>query len=428
MKQCVDYSIENNSMIQKDRLGVEAAIQSRKEIIGSLLPQLNGSGSMAYNIQKTTIAMPNFVNSMLPEPMQDPNAPKYMTVTMGMDLSANWGVSLTQQVLNLSLYNAAQIAKVGEEMANMGVTADSEDIIAKTATLFYSAQILQYSINLFDENLKVIGRLSDVMEENRNIGLVKQVDADRVAVTKMNLEAEKISLQQALEVQKNLLKLEMGFPMDGDVELEQLDMESIEDLVYQEGRYDFAIEDQLAFKMLKSQQTMLGLQRKAAVSETLPVFSLSANYSHNYMGDHFYGETFHQFPVSMVSLNMRVPLFTGMSKTAKIKKAAIELEKAQKDETMLRQSLTMGFNNARMQLDRNRASLHSQKRNQELARNVLEVTEGNYNEGLSSLTDLLNASSSLIQAQMNYVSTMSNCIKAYIDLKKADGTIREIIK
>ncbi len=204
MKQCVDYSIENNSMIQKDRLGVEAAIQSRKEIIGSLLPQLNGSGSMAYNIQKTTIAMPNFVNSMLPEPMQDPNAPKYMTVTMGMDLSANWGVSLTQQVLNLSLYNAAQIAKVGEEMANMGVTADSEDIIAKTATLFYSAQILQYSINLFDENLKVIGRLSDVMEENRNIGLVKQVDADRVAVTKMNLEAEKISLQQALEVQKNL--------------------------------------------------------------------------------------------------------------------------------------------------------------------------------------------------------------------------------
>ena len=57
---------------------------------------------------------------------------------------------------------------------------------------------------------------------------------------------------------------------------------------------------------------------------------------------------------------------------------------------------------------------------------MLRVTESNYNEGLANLSDVLNASSSLIEAQMNYVNALSSGMKAYIDLKKADGSIKEI--
>ena len=109
-------------------------------------------------------------------------------------------------------------------------------------------------------------------------------------------------------------------------------------------------------------------------------------------------------------------------------KAGIEIEKSLKDEEALRQSLMMGYSNARMQMDQNRRTIESQRRNKDLASDVLSVTESNYKEGLSSLSDLLNASSSLVQAQMNYVNALSNSIKAYIDLKKADGTIKEIKK
>ena len=171
---------------------------------------------------------------------------------------------------------------------------------------------------------------------------------------------------------------------------------------------------------------MLQLQRKAAVAEVLPSLTLTANYSQNYMGDHFYGETYHHFPVSMVSLNMRMPLFTGMSKKAKIRKAGIEMEKSAEDERMLVQSLTMGYSNAMRQMMQNRATIESQKRNRKLAEDVLAVTESNYQEGISPLSDVLNATTSLIQAQMNYVNALGNSMKAYIDLKKADGSIGEM--
>ena len=428
LKECLDYSMQHNTALQKDRLGIEEAIQSRREIVGSLLPQLNASAGYTYNIQKTTIAMPNFVNSMMPESMRDPNAPKYMTVTMGMDLSANLGVSLTQQILNFSLYNAVGIAKAGEEMARLGADADTDDLLTKTATLYYNAQVLQYAIGLFDENLAVMDRMGRIMEVSRDNGIVRKVDADRISVTRTNLETERLSMERALEVQKNLLKLQMGFPMEEEISLEALDLGRMESMIISDRLREFSVEDQLPFKMLKQQQNMLGLQKKSAIGETLPMVSLSANYSQNYMGDHFYGETFHHFPVSMVSLNLRVPLFTGMSKNAKIKKAGIQIEKSLKDEQMLVQSLTMAHSNARMQFEQNRSTIESQKRNKDLAQEVLRVTESNYNEGISTLSDLLNASSSLIQAQMNYINALNSSVKAYLDLKKADGSIKEIIK
>lgn len=428
LKQCLQYAVENNTSLQKDRLGMESAAQSRREITGALLPQLNGSGSFTYNIQKTAIAMPNFVNSMMPEPMRDPNAPKYMTVTMGMDLSANWGVSLTQQLLNFSLFSALQIARGAEEMARSGVEADTQDVIARTASLFYNAQVLEYSMGLFDESLEVMKRMEGIMEANRELGIVRKVDADRLSVARVNMETEKTALAQALEVQKNLLKLEMGFPMTDEIVLEPVDMDAVEELISRESARFFEVDRQLPMQMLRQQQNMLRLQRKSAVAEALPAFTLSGTYSQNYMGDHFYGETYHHFPVSMVSINMRMPLFTGMSKAAKVKKANIEIEKSLRDEQMLRQTLTMGYSNARMQMDQNRNSLESQKRNKELALDVLRVTESNYNEGIANLSDLLNASSSEIQAQVNYVNAVSSCIKAYLDLKKAEGTISEIMK
>lgn len=426
LKQCLDYAVENNLSLQKDRLGLETARQSKREVVGAFLPQLNASGAMTYNFQKTTIAMPNFIDSMMPEAMRDPNASKYMTVTMGMDLSANWGVALTQQILNFSLMNAISIADASGELARLGVESSENDVIAQTATLYYNTQILEYSMGLFDESLAILDRMSDVMKTNLDAGLVRKVDADRIEVTKMNLETEKQSMVQALDVQKNLLKLQMGFPMTEDISVEPIDLDKLESGLFMAAMREFEVSEQLPFKMLKQQQDMLQLQRKSAVSELLPAVTLSANYSNNYMGDHFYGETYHHFPVSMVSLNLRVPIFAGMSKNAKIKKADIELKKSLKDENILVQSLTMGYNNARMQLEQNRETIYSQKRNKALAQDVLEVTENNYNEGIATLSDVLNATSSMIQAQMNYVNALNNCMKAYIDLKKADGSINEL--
>jgi len=303
-----------------------------------------------------------------------------------------------------------------------------DDVVAQTASLYFNVQVLEYAIEQFDKSISLMDESHRMMSVFLDNGIIRKVDLDQIQVSKTNMETEKMNLELAMGVQKKLLKLQMGYEMTNDITLLPLDTDQIENLIYSRTQNTFDVYSQLPYKMVKYQQNILGYQKKAAVGETLPVLVLTGTYSHNYLGDEFRGPTYQHFPVSMVMLNLKVPIFTGFSKNAKIKKANIELQKAQRDEQLVVQSLTMAYDNARMSFDQNMRSVEAQHENKDLASEVMTVTEKNYHEGLSSLSDLLNANSSFIKAQMNYVNALNKCIDAFIKLKKADGTIQEITK
>lgn len=426
LKECLSYATEHNRKLQKDKLGLETALLDRKEVLGAYLPQLSAQSGYTYNIQKTTFAMPNFINSMMPEAMRDPNAAKYMTVSMGMDMAANWGASVSQQIVNFSLMNAIAIAKEADEMAHLGVELTTADVIAQTAQLYYNIQVLQYALTQFDESLALMDTTLHILDVNREIGLVRDVDVNRVQVQKGNLETERSSMEQALEVQKSLLKLQMGFPMDEAIAVTDFNASEVERALTAAQLNTFSVTSLPAYRLMEEQVNMAQLGLRGAKYETLPVVNLVGTYSMNYMGDDFKGETFFKFPVSMVQLNLKVPLFTGLSKTAKVKKARLEVVKSDSDKQQMTETLLMGYNNARMQLDQNLKTINAQRKNKELAQEVSDITNGNFSEGISSLSDVLNASSSLIQAQMNYINALNNSMKSYIDLKKADGSIYDL--
>ncbi|MDD4671109.1 MAG: TolC family protein [Bacteroidales bacterium] len=429
LKKCIDYAVENNHTLQKSKLDRDKAVQARREITGALLPQINGSGSMTYNIQKTTFAMPNFMNDMLPEQMRDPNAPKYMTITMGMNYAANIGASLMQQVLNFSLFNAVDISKSVQKMADIGYEIGTDDVIAQTATIFYNIQVLGYALDQFDTSLNLMDKTIRMMEVNRADDIVRQVDLDRIKVTKANLETQKDNIRQARDVQKNLLKLQMGFDMNDDIEIQRIDIRTMEEIATTLPNTQFNVSALLPYRLIREKTQLTTLQHRSAKYETLPTLTFVANYAQNFMSDEFFrGETYHRFPVSMLSLNLKVPIFSGLSKRAKVKQADIEISKASQDELQLEQSLAMGHANAMMQLENSLKNIIVQRGNKQLAEDVYNVTDNNFKEGICPLSDVLNASSSLIQSQISYVEALNNYMKAYIDIKKADGTIRDIVK
>jgi outer membrane protein TolC len=117
-----------------------------------------------------------------------------------------------------------------------------------------------------------------------------------------------------------------------------------------------------------------------------------------------------------------------MSKNAKLKGAQIELMKLREDEQSVRQSLTMAYQNALLKLSDSRQTIDAQRQNMELAAEVFRITEENYQQGLASMSDVLNANSSLIQSQISYADALSKYMAAYIELRKANGTIKELVK
>jgi len=429
LQRCIDYALENNSNLKKSKLELEKSFESRREIMGSLLPQISGSGSLNYNLKKAQFVMPNFVNDMLPPNMQDPNASKYMTIEMGTNYSAGVGATLNQQILNFTLFSTLEIAKTAESMATLGIESKEEEVIAQTASIFYAVQSTAYAAEQFKQSIKLIDRMLVTMESNYQNGLVKKVDLDRLKVNRVNLSTQQSAIENAIDIQKNLLKLQMGMDMNQPIEIEEIDLAVFEQKVEMPQLQGFELTQLIPFQLIQQQHKIGYLQVKSVKSELLPSLMLGVNYQYNLLGDKLFGsDDSYSYPTSVVGLNLRIPIFAGMSKNAKLKGAQIELMKLREDEQSVGQSLTMAYQNALLKLSDSRQTIDAQRQNMELAAEVFRITEENYQQGLASMSDVLNANSSLVQSQISYAEALSKHMTAYIELRKANGTIKKIVK
>lgn len=428
LRGCLEYAVQHNRNIKKSGYDKGKAYYAHQEVLGALMPQINGSANLNDNLKKAKFVMPNFMNSMLPPGMQDPNASKYMTVEMGTKYSANVGLSVNQQLLNFPLFNALKIAEVAERMAALGVESTEEDVIAQTATLFYAIQSTEYAVAQMSKSVELVEKMLKMMEVNHANGLVKKVDVDRLKVNLTNLLTQKSAIENAIEVQKNLLKLQMGMEMDTALTITPMDLSIVEQMVSGVAILPFAPTQHTAYKLLAEKLEMADLQKKSATYEYLPTLSLVFNMQYNGVSDQFFrGQTNYWYPTSVIGLSLRVPIFSGLSRRAKVRESDFELKKAQEDMRILGQSLDMAHKNAILKLNDTQRTIALQKDNQALAEQVFEMAQNNYVLGVASMSDVLNASQSLIQAQMSYANALNECMKAYIDLKKASGEIKELM-
>lgn len=429
LQSCLKFALENNHNFKKSQLDRDKSYQAHREVLGALMPQINATAGLNDNLKKGKFIMPNFINSMLPPAAQDPNAEKYMTIEMGTNYSASFGASLNQQLLNFSLFNAVDIAKTAENLAALGVESKEEDIITQTANLYYAIQSTNYAILQFDSSLILIDKMIKTMEVSYANGLIKKVDLNRLKVNKVNLLTQKSSIENALEVQKNLLKLQMGMDMNQVIAVEKIDLSFFEQKAKLKNEFQFDLGLQTPYKLLQQQEGIVKLQRKAAIYESLPVLSLALNYQYNGVSDEFFrGETNYWYPSSVIGLNLRVPIFAGLSRTAKLRQADIEQKKIKEDASTLEQSLNMAYMNAVNKLDISQKTIQAQRDNMALAQEVYLISENNFTQGLASMSDVLNGSSSLIQSQISYADALNNYMKAYIELLKSNGTIRQLIE
>ena len=430
LQQCLGYAVEHNSNVKKSALDREKAERARQEVLGALLPQISGSAGLNDNLKKAKFIMPNFMNNFLPEKMRDPNASEYMTIEMGTKYSANAGLALNQQLLNMSLFNTLDIAKVSRQMAELGALSTEEDVIAQTATLYYGVQVTQYAASQMLRSVELVEQMLRMMEVNYASGLVKKVDVDRLRVNLTNLKTQQSAIESGLVVQKNLLKLQMGFEVTEPIAVPALDLSLMaQQEIAAVGSPTFDPIRHIAYRQLQQRERMAELQERAKKYEYLPTLSLALNLQYNHMSDQLFGgATNYGYPTAMVGVSLRMPIFSGGSRLAKVRESHLDLLKAQEDLHALDQSLRMANLNASLKLRDTRRTIALQRDNQALAEQVLDLAQKNYSLGVASLSDVLNASQSLVQAQMSYASALGDYMKAFIDLKKSRGEIRDLME
>ena len=420
LKDAIRYALENKADAEKARLEVTKSEYKIQEVRANALPNISASGGMVYNpklqatyIDASTFAFPGMPASNEPIKME-----------MGQKWSANAEAKLTQVLFNQTVFMGLKAARTTREFYMLNQQLTENEIIEKVAQAYYQVYQTRQTLENIESNLALTEKTANVVKGLNQSGLSKKIDVDRTTVAVNNLKSARQQALNGVQLSENALKYMIGMPMNEVITLPKEGFEANYDLAFEKGNSNTRIE----LQVLEKQKQLLDLNTKVQRAALYPSLALQATYGYLSMGpktpiiygkkDKVYGADY-----SAITLGVNIPIFSGFGTRAKIRQAQIESQALEATLKDTRLAMDLAYENAHSQLTNNLLTIDSQKENVKLAEEVLLNTQNNYQQGLASLTDLLEAERSLSDAKNNYTNALLDYKLAEIQLLKSQGKL-----
>jgi len=420
LKDAIRYALENKADAEKARLEVTKSEYKIQEVRANALPNISASGGMVYNpkLQATYIDASTF-----PFPgMSASNEP--IKMEMGQKWSANAEAKLTQVLFNQTVFMGLKAARTTREFYMLNQQLTENEIIEKVAQAYYQVYQTRQTLENIESNLALTEKTANVVKGLNQSGLSKKIDVDRTTVAVNNLKSARQQALNGVQLSENALKYMIGMPMSEVITLPKEGFEANYDLAFEKGNSNTRIE----LQVLEKQKQLLDLNTKVQRAALYPSLALQATYGYLSMGpktpiiygkkDKVYGADY-----SAITLGLKIPIFSGFGTRAKIRQAQIESQALEATLKDTRLAMDLAYENAHSRLTNNLLTIDSQKENVKLAEEVLLNTQNNYQQGLASLTDLLEAERSLSDAKNNYTNALLDYKLAEIQLLKSQGKL-----
>jgi len=416
LKEALTYALQNNIKVRKSKLDIEGGRYKVEEVRAQALPQITGNAGLTYN------------------PIIGQLVANFGGQTQAIKLGQNWnstaGVQLSQQLFNQQVFTGLQAARSSEEYYNLTSQLTEEQIIELVANNYYQVLVNRQQLNVIDTNIKNVKTVEKVISNQFKNGLARKIDVDRITVNLTNLNTQRDQVVNAITQLENQLKFSMGMPVSNPIELPAAELTQVTQLPVFTDSVDLA--NRTEIKLLNNQDKLLSLQRKAYLAEYYPSLSLTGNYTYSSQSDGFDFLSSNAasigYGASAIGLTLRVPIFNGFLTRSKVRQANVDILKAKEDRKENVNGLNLAYENAKIQLRNNLNTINLQRKNVELAEEIYKSTQNNYNNGLATLTDLLDTENSLTSSQNSYTQALLNYKIAEIQLIKSNGNIKSLVQ
>ncbi|MCX6213204.1 TolC family protein [Spirosoma sp.] len=420
LQEAIDFAINQNINIRNSKLDGASAEARIREIKSSALPQVSISSSLTDNviIQK----------AFLPANTFDPTAPADLSIPVkfGVNYSANATASVNQVIYSASLNVGLRAAATYRELAQRNLQSSKVTVAEQVAKAYYGVLVALERANLLDYN---IGRLDTLLKETGAMnkqGFVERLDVQRLEVQANNLQAERQNVQNLIELSYTLLKYQMGLGINDEITLaEQLQDRNIDELrLLISPDPTFKYSSRIEYSTLETQIKLAEQDIELTQKGYFPSLSAFANYGYN-SGRNTLGQliTAPWLNFSTIGLSLQVPIFDGFQKKYQIVQKRITLQKAQNSGELLRNSIDLQIRQSSITLKNSLQTLQTQQRNRDLAQEIVRVTQIKYKEGVGSSIEVLNAESSLREAQTNYFASLYDFLITKVDQDRSLGRL-----
>lgn len=421
LKECINYSLTNNSNIKIANYNVSISQKKITEQIGGYLPQINVSGELDDNLKLTT--------QLLPAEMMGGTAGTYVPVKFGNKYSMSGGVQLTQKIYDAHSLVMIKTAKTNKNISEIAQQQTSELTEYNVSLIYYQTLVIQMQMNVIKSNLVASEKSLKSIELKYNNGMAKKIEVDKIRVSynniKSQLEQAKLNYSQSL----NTLKYNMGMPLDSIIILADTTIEVSYNKFITDPLTKFQIENIFDYKVKKTNISLMQLDKKTKISEFLPSLSFFGNYNYNAMRQEFsfFDANKDWYPSSGIGIKLSIPIFDGLQRNSRLAQSELNIKIAKENLLLTEQSIKVDISNYENQYKNALDNINREKENLDLAESVYKNTQLDYQQGASSTLDLIQSESSYMIAQSTYFNKLLNLYIARLNLEKAKGTLTQFI-
>jgi outer membrane protein TolC len=417
IQDALDLAKKNNIQVKTALTNLALQEQTNKQVAADAFPNISASGVSTNYFQIPVIVLAaNSFGQGFP--------PTSQAVSLNQKYNLTAGVNLTQKLFDGAVFVGLKARSSALDYYKKNIDLTIENLSVNVYKTYYSLVVSKTQLELIDANISRAEKFfhdSRVMNEN---GFAEKLDVDKAAVQLANLQTSRENTQTTITNAYLTLRFLIGIPATDSVQLAssfdeaQLKGGITMDLQYRyEERYDYQ------YLQISKQLSEYDIKRYQAAY--YPTLSLNGAYQKNALDNSFslFSTNSTWYSTSYVGLSLNVPIFSGFSKDANLKKARLQSNLIRDQIENLKQNIDMEVRVARNTFLNAIKNMDNQKENTTLAESVYNQTKKKYESGLASTTDLTNAQTDLIQSQSNYINALYNAVVAKVDYLKAIGKI-----
>ncbi len=436
-KEAVDLAIKQVTEIQNLQIDRQLQVSKNREITGQALPQVNGTVSFTHYFNIPVTLLPDFIspsvyNVLSDEGVKDGNGnpiqaptgpPALLPARFGVPWQASAGFSIQQLLFQPDVFVGIKARGASLQYADYNIRIMEDSIRSNVYRAYYSVLIAVKRRQILSESVTRLEKLLHDQTEMFKNGFAERLDLDKTQVNLNNLRTALTQVDNLVILGNAALKFSTGLNQNDNIILtDTLSMDKIKaDLLDQSFNYD----DRNEMQLLKTVQKLQSLDVQRNKLGRLPTVSAFYNFSENAQREkfNFFKSGQPWFRTSLAGLNLSVPIFTGLQRNRKIEQAELTLKKTTNNIDNLKRAIDLQQVSALSQLKNSLSSLDVQTRNMELAERVYNSTKLKFEQGLGSSFEILQAETSLEDAQANYFQALYDAVIARIGYLRALGKL-----
>jgi len=437
LQQCMDYAVKNNYTIKNAQLDVMIQRAEVAQTLSAAYPHINARAEFDDYVVPQRTYFPTGIfgsiftplltaNPGLASPAVNPDAPAYTAIQISPQYSGTASASLTQPLFDGGVLVALQ-ARDAVILSAQQAGAVTEEGVRYNVLKAYNSLVIAYrQYDIIKESLKYARNIEHDVTVTKENGLAEKIDVERTSVQVNNLATDSIRIGNVLVTSEQLLKYQMGMDINTPIMLTDTNIANRQDhvlkLVNEEKDYSRIPE----YNLYQTQLTLNQFNVKRYQYAGYPTLNLVANGGFNSASENFsdFGVSNNYLGYALVGLQLNMPIFNGFLRKNQVREAKLNVQKSQNNIEYIKQTIDFQAASSKTSLKNSVLQVQSQRRNMELANDVLDLAQRKYKAGVGSNLEVTQAETDKLMAQTNYFNALLDLINAEADLEKALGLLK----